>query len=172
MNAAPETSSKPEPQGDRESRSESDRDAIDATVGRTTRAVSAAVIAFTGIYAVTAIVLFAPRVAVGVVVGGVVACLNFVVLARVGRAITQKGRDAALWGVVYLVKVIVLFGGFFLLLRSGVVGALGVIVGFSALLPGIVVGGLLAGRASPGPEAPADPTSPADATRDDDRSKR
>ena len=150
MHAAPETSSKPDPRE------------VDSTVARTTRAVSGAVIAFTGIYAVTAIILFAPRVAIGVVVGGLIACLNFIVLARVGRAITQRGRDAALWGVVYLVKVIALFGGFFLLLRSGVVGALGVIVGFSALLPGIVVGGLLAGRTPPGPDAPADPTPPAD----------
>ena len=164
MTAAPETSSRPDPAADRV------RD--DPTVGRTTRAVSISVLAFTAIYAVTAIALFAPRVAIGVAVGGVIACLNFLVLARIGRAITQRGRDAAVWGVVYLLKIGALFGGIFLLLRSGLVGAVGVIVGFSALLPGIVVGGLLAGRAQPGPDAPADPTHPADETRQDDGSNR
>jgi hypothetical protein len=131
---------------------------VEAGADRTLRGVAVSILAFTAIYAVTAIALFAARVAFGVVVGGIIACLNFVVLARIGRSITKKGRDAAIWGAVYLVKVAALFGGVALLLHSGWVSGLGVVVGFTALLPGIVVGGLLAGKAA-GPQAPADPTA-------------
>ena len=129
---------------------------VEAGADRTLRGVALSILAFTAIYAVTGATLFGARVAFGVVVGGVIACLNFAVLARIGRSITKKGRDAAIWGGVYLFKVAALFGGVALLLHSGWVSGLGVVVGFTALLPGIVVGGLLA---KGGPEAPADPTA-------------
>lgn len=131
---------------------------------RTVKSVSLSILAFTAIYAVTAVALFAPRVAIGTLVGGAIACSNFLVLARVGRSMTKRGRDAAIWGGVYLVKVAVLFGGVLLLLHSGIVSGLGVVVGFTALLPGIVVGGLLAGRADPTPR----PSGPSDTDTDAD----
>lgn len=130
-----------------------DADAPDRTV----RNVAICIVTFTLIYGVTAIALFEKRVVGGVLVGGAIACANFLVLARIGKALTQTRRDAVIWGAVYLLKVAALFGGVLYLLHTGFVSGLGLIVGFTALLPGIVVGGLLVGRGAPGPAAPSDP---------------
>lgn len=86
------------------------------------------------------------RFSVGVLVGGAIVFVNFVVLARIGRAMTQPS-GGGLWGLAYLFKVFALFGVAAGLLRAGIVPGLGLIVGLCALLPGIVVGGL---RAAPG----------------------
>ncbi len=103
--------------------------------------------------AVSAVVLaaaFLPvqglRFALGVLVGGAIVLINFIFLARIGRAMTQPS-GGGLWGLAYIFKVFALFGVAALLLRAGIVPGLGLIVGLCALLPGIVVGGL---RAAPG----------------------
>lgn len=87
--------------------------------------------------------------AVGVLIGGAIAVSNFLVLARVGKALTGSRGGAAFWGGIYLLKLAALFGGVALLLHSGIVSGLGVIVGLTALVPGIVVGGLLAAPRDP-----------------------
>ena len=124
---------------------------------RTIFFVTISVAASASALAVAAFFALSRHFALGVVAGGAIALSNFVVLARVGRALTGNRRQAFFWGGVYLAKVAVLFGGTALLLHSGAVSGLGVVVGFAALVPGIVVGGLLA--------APSDPTDASDGKR-------
>ena len=102
-----------------------------------------------GIIAAICAFTFSSRFALGVALGGVIALLNFLVLARVGKAITGTRGGAAFWGFVYLVKVAVLFGGVGLLLHAGILPGLSIIVGLTAIVPGIVVGGLLAAPRGP-----------------------
>ncbi len=89
------------------------------------------------------------RFAFAVVVGGAIGVANFLVLARVGRALTGTKGGAAFWGGMYLVKIAALFGGLFLLLTTKVVDPYGLLVGLASLVPGIVVGGVVAARRPP-----------------------
>jgi hypothetical protein len=124
----------------------------DGGLGRTVKAVAMSIVACTVILAGLSLVFANTRFALGVLIGGAIGAANFLVLARVGKAITGKSKDAAFWGAMYLLKVAALFGGVFLVLHSGLVSGLGVVVGLTALVPGIVVGGLLS--------TPRDPTQP------------
>ncbi len=118
----------------------------ESEVVATIRTVSLGIAASTILLAVAAATTQGARFAVGVLTGGGVGLLNFLLLAGIGRAMTRPS-GSGLWGLAYLFKVLVLFGGAFLLLRAGVVPGLGLVVGLCALLPGIVLGGL---RAAPG----------------------
>jgi hypothetical protein len=111
---------------------------------RTIARVSVAIAGFTVVFAATFAHLAGRRFALGVGIGGVIGLANFVVLSRFGRALSGSRKRAALWGFLYLLKIIALFGGVYLLLRSNWVPPLSLVVGLSALVPGIVVGGVLA----------------------------
>lgn len=118
----------------------------DRHVAATVRAVAIGIVVSTAVLAAAFWTAHGPRFAVGVGVGGAIGLLNFLALARIGRAMTAPA-GGGLWGLAYLFKVFALFGGAALLLRAGIVPGLGIVVGLCALLPGIVVGGL---RAAPG----------------------
>ena len=124
---------------------------------RTIKLVAIAIAFSALLFAAAAAFFVNIRFATGIVAGGDIGLSNFLVLARVGKAITGSREGAVLWGGIYLLKVAALFGGVALLLHSGIVSGLGLVVGFSALVPGIVVGGLLA--------APKDPNHGAGANR-------
>jgi hypothetical protein len=96
--------------------------------------------------------LHSARFAVGVLLGGAVVALNFLVLAAIVVTLGGPRRQALVWGSVYLLKVAALFGAVAALLRLGWAHPLGVVVGLGALLPGIVVGGVVAAP-DRGPEA-------------------
>lgn len=89
------------------------------------------------------------RFAFAVVVGGAIGAANFLVLARVGKALTGTKGGAAFWGGMYFFKIAALFGGLFLLLTTKVVDPYGLLVGLASLVPGIVVGGVVAARRQP-----------------------
>lgn len=125
-----------------------------ATPDHTVRYVAFGIAGSAVALAAAAALTVSPRFGLGVVIGGVVALANFLVLARVGRAITGSRAQAVLWGFVYLFKVAALFGGLALLMRSGFVHAVSLVVGFAALVPGIVVGGLVAASRAPAGEPP------------------
>lgn len=131
--------------------SESPREAgppeADATIPSVARAIvaSGAGIALLGLVLSTRRVFFAGSV----VVGTAIAVLNFLVLARVGRAMTSPSSRAGLWSLVYPLKIAALFGGLFFLLRSGWVDVLGTLCGLSSLVPGIVLGGVAASHRGP-----------------------
>ncbi|MFT3774302.1 MAG: ATP synthase subunit I [Minicystis sp.] len=78
----------------------------------------------------------------GVLVGGLIATANLWVFAKVGQAFLTKKGNTAPWGIIALLKMLLLFGGVWLILRSGAVSALSLIVGYCALPIGIAVGSL------------------------------
>jgi hypothetical protein len=56
--------------------------------------------------------------------------------------------------LVAVVKLVVLFGGLYLLLRSGMASGVALVLGYGALPLGITVGGLLAPRPDEGGAPP------------------
>lgn len=121
-------------------------DSEDPHVVATMRAVATGIAVSTIVLAAAFFPVQGGRFCLGVVVGGAIVLVNFMFLARIGRAMTQPS-GGGLWGLAYIFKVFALFGVAALLLRAGIVPGLGLVVGLCALLPGIVVGGL---RAAPG----------------------
>lgn len=90
-----------------------------------------------------ALVLFNLRAALGVAVGGVIATVNLIVFARVIVAfLGQKREQTGPWVAVALLKLVLLFGGVWLILKSGTVSALALAVGYAALPLGITLGTL------------------------------
>lgn len=82
------------------------------------------------------------RTGLGVVIGGLIATANLWVFAKVGQAFVTKRGNTAPWGIIALLKMAVLFGGVWLILRTGVVSALSLIAGYCALPVGVTVGSL------------------------------
>jgi hypothetical protein len=108
----------------------------------TLRAAILAVAAAAAVLSAGALAFAGTRTAIGVAIGGALAIANLVVLARIGQAfISRKGRTAP-WAVIAAVKLVVLFGGVWLLLRSGVASGLALALGYCALPAGITLGSL------------------------------
>ncbi len=79
-----------------------------------------------------------PHVMLAVAIGAVAAVLNLWVMGRlVSSFLGGHGRMS--WGFVAIVKLAVLFGGMFLLIKSGIAGVLPLLIGYGALPLGIVV---------------------------------
>lgn len=114
------------------------------SLGRTAGVVSATIAACTLLLATPSYFVAGAKFAAAVLLGGAIGVANFLVLARVGKALTGTRSGAAFWGGVYFVKIVALFGGLYLLFSTGAVNLYGLLVGLSAIVPGIVVGGLLA----------------------------
>ena len=82
------------------------------------------------------------RAGLGVTIGGLLAGLNLLVFARVGEAFVARRGNAAPWGVVALLKMGLLFGGVWLILKNGYFSPLALIAGYAALPVGITIGSL------------------------------
>jgi hypothetical protein len=83
------------------------------------------------------------RLALGVAVGGVVIAANLYVFGSVIHALFPneegKRRGSRLWILVYPAKVLSLFGGGYMLLRSQWVDPIGFVIGAMTLPFGLVV---------------------------------
>jgi hypothetical protein len=124
---------------------DADPDLPDApSLGRTAGTVALSIAASTLLFAAPSYVFAGAKFAAAVLLGGAIGIANFLVLARVGKALTGTRSGAAFWGTVYFFKIAVLFGGLYLLFSTNAVNMFGLLVGLSAIVPGIVVGGLLA----------------------------
>lgn len=113
-------------------------------VDRAIRVVCLTIAAFTVLLAVPSYFVAGSRFMLGVLAGGAIGVANFLFFGRIGKALTGTRRAAAFWGGMYFVKIVLLFGGLYVLFTTGVLHVYGLLVGLSALVPGIVVGGLLA----------------------------
>lgn len=82
------------------------------------------------------------RTGLGVTIGGLIATANLWVFARVGQAFMQKRGAGTPWGVIALLKMLFLFGGVWLILRTGAISALSLVAGYAALPIGITIGSL------------------------------
>lgn len=118
-------------------------------VDRAIRIVCMTIAAFALLLAVPSYFVAGGRFALGAVAGGAIGVANFLFFGRIGKALTGTRRAAAFWGGMYFVKIVLLFGGLYVLFTTGVLHVYGLLVGLSALVPGIVVGGLLATPKAP-----------------------
>lgn len=123
--------------------------ADDHESARTLRVVALSIAGCAALFATGAFFSVNARFAFAVAVGGAIAVANFLVLSRIGRAITGGAGSAAFWGVAYFFKIAALLGGVYLLFQSGRVNVFGLLIGLSTLAPGIVVGGVLAAPKGP-----------------------
>jgi hypothetical protein len=96
-----------------------------------------------------------PKVAGSVAAGAAIAASNLYVLSRIVRALiggdqAGEGRGAGMgagaWGVLALGKMLVLFGGIWLLMTSGRVDPIGLLVGYGSLPIGIAFGSIVSDR--------------------------
>ena len=118
------------------------------------RTLSAAV---TGV-AATAVVLtigaalsFGLRAALGVGIGGAVATVNLVVLARIVRAFLGNKGNTAPWAIIAVIKLGGLIACVWLVMRTGVVSGLSLAIGYGSLPIGVTLGTLF------GPKPPETP---------------
>lgn len=96
------------------------------------------------------LVLYDLRAAGGTLIGGAIATANLYVFARLGKAfLSEKGAKGP-WVAVALLKLTVLFGGVWWVLKTDAVPAIALAVGYAALPIGITLGTLL------GPKPPDD----------------
>lgn len=79
---------------------------------------------------------------IGVLVGGAIATANLIVFARVGQAFLARRGNTAPWGVVAVLKLVLLFGGVWLLIKSGLVSGLSLAMGYAALPFGVTFASL------------------------------
>ncbi len=76
--------------------------------------------------------------ALSVALGVVTALLDLLLLARMVRGFLGQRRGGLPWGVVAVLKFVLLFGGLFVLTRFGLIEVLPFLLGFGCLPLGIV----------------------------------
>ena len=132
--------------------------------------IAAAVIG--SLFSLVALIMFSGRTAISVAVGSLIAVANLVALAAIirnvlraplpeedasedvespekqpdpvdrGAAREAGKRGGAAWGVFALLKMLLLFGGVWILLTRGLVDPIPLVVGYGVLPLGITIGGL------------------------------
>ncbi|MEB2321704.1 MAG: ATP synthase subunit I [Sorangiineae bacterium] len=85
-----------------------------------------------------AVAVSGPPVGLGVAIGALVALANLWVLDRAVRGFLT-GESRAPWAVVAVLKLVLLVGALYLVVKSGVAGVMPLIVGFGALPLGITL---------------------------------
>jgi hypothetical protein len=98
---------------------------------------------------------FDAHTAVGVGTGGAIAFANLAVFIRVGRAFLEK-KNTVSWGMIAVLKLVVLVGGVWMLIRNGAVSPLALAAGYGAMPLGITFG-VLFGPKPPEEGAPPPP---------------
>lgn len=96
-----------------------------------------------GILAAFALPISGPRAAVSVLVGAAIAVANLVSMRAIIRALVRSPDDAgpstgqALWALFAALKILLLFGGIWLLLTRRLVDPMPLVVGYGVLPLGI-----------------------------------
>lgn len=116
------------------------------------RAAILSVVAAALCLAIGAFATFGVKSGLGVAIGGALAVANLMVFARLGQAFVAGKGSSAPWGIVAVLKLVALFGGVWLILKSGYVSGLALAVGYGALPIGITIGSLFGPRPSEPPE--------------------
>jgi len=93
-----------------------------------------------------AFAVFDVQTGLSALLGGILATLNLYVFARVGQAFMERQGNTAPWGVVAILKLLLLFGGVWFVLKSGTVSALGLACGYAALPLGVTIASLFGPR--------------------------
>lgn len=100
------------------------------------------------------------RFAFGVFIGGAIAVSNLLVLARIVEAFLGGKGNTAPWAIIAVLKLVLLLGGVYLILKSNVVPALSIVVGYLSLPVGAVIGSLFGAKPPEEPTPPEGPTPP------------
>ena len=90
------------------------------------------------------------RTGIGALIGGALATLNLWVFARVGQAFLSRKGNTTPWGVVAVLKLVVLFGGVWLIIKSGLVSGLSLAAGYAALPFGVTLASLFGPKPTEG----------------------
>lgn len=120
---------------------------------RTLKAAVRTVAATAVVVAVGSMLFAGFRFGMGVLAGGVIAVANLVVLARIVQAFLGKKGNTAPWAIIAVLKLFLLLGGVYLILKSGVVSGVALVIGYMSLPVGAVIASLF------GPKPPEDPAS-------------
>jgi hypothetical protein len=99
-------------------------------------------------FAVAGFAFFGMRAGLGALLGGVLATVNLVVFARVGQAFLTRKGNIAPWGLVAVLKLLLLFSGVWLILKSGLVSGFSLAAGYAALPFGITLASLFGPKPS------------------------
>jgi len=118
-----------------------------------TRAAVVAVACSAAVLTLAALVTFGLQTAFGVATGGLLATANLMVFVRAGKAFLDK-KGTAPWAMIAVLKFLLLFGGVWMILRTGIVSPLALAFGYGSLPIGITLGGLF------GPKPPEDAPEP------------
>jgi hypothetical protein len=107
--------------------------------------------------AVTAAFVWGARFALSVGAGAAIAGSNLYVLSKIVGAMMDPGADgeargagAGTWGVLAMVKMVVLFGGIWLVMTKGLVDPMGLVVGYGSLPIGIAIGSIVSDKTTRG----------------------
>jgi hypothetical protein len=107
--------------------------------------------------AVTAAFAWGARFALSVGAGATIAGSNLYVLSKIVGAMMQdraagdsQGAGAGTWGVLAMVKMIVLFGGIWLVMTKGLVDPMGLVLGYGSLPIGIAIGSIVSDKTGVG----------------------
>jgi hypothetical protein len=106
-----------------------------------------AVLAIGVIAAVGAFFIYGRPVALGVGIGAITATLNLWAFTRIGSAMFATQRRPAAWALLAVLKLGLLFGGVFWVLKNEWADPLSFLVGYLSLPIGIVASQLLGLRA-------------------------
>jgi hypothetical protein len=102
-----------------------------------------AVVAIGIVSAVAAYFLRGQATAIGVGIGGLTATLNLWAFTRIGAAMFAGHRSAGAWSVMAVLKLFVLFGAVFWVLKKDWADPLSFLIGYLSLPVGIVASQLL-----------------------------
>jgi hypothetical protein len=107
--------------------------------------------------AVTAAFVWGTRFALSVGAGAAIAGSNLYVLSKIvgammgrGTSGESPGASAGTWGVLAMVKMVVLFGGIWIVMTKGLVDPMGLVVGYGSLPIGIAIGSIVSDKTSGG----------------------
>jgi hypothetical protein len=103
--------------------------------------------------ALAAFAFFGVHTGFSALVGGLLATANLAVFARVGQAFMERKGNTAPWGMVAVLKLLLLFGGVWFVLKNGLVSGLGLAAGYAALPFGVTIASLF-GPKMPDAEPP------------------
>ena len=109
---------------------------------RTLHAAVRTVAATAGVAAVVSVFVADLRFGLGVLAGGAIAVANLIVLARIVQAFLGKKGNTAPWAIIAVLKLFLLLGGVWLILRSEVVSGLALVIGYMSLPVGAVIASL------------------------------
>jgi hypothetical protein len=99
--------------------------------------------------AVTAVFVWGVRFALSVGAGAAIAGSNLYVLSKIVGAMmsgADRGAGAGTWGVLAMVKMVVLFGGIWIVMTKGLVDPMGLVVGYGSLPIGIAIGSIVSDK--------------------------